>query len=258
MAHTTIPILVRPYSQIAPTYDIAVGIRDFLRTRRAFEALVRRYGIEFRSAVDLGCGTGLFACYLSRCWNVPVFAVDNCPEMLRVAVRNCRDSRVCLLLQDIRRLCLPAKVDLATANTYTLNHLLNRCDMQMAFHRIYQNLRPGGYLLFDLVTHRQPGRSLPHSQPVRIANRAFHQQIRWDPGRKLLSIVIVHRAESPTASKVEVYMGRGRSPLEVGRWLQEAGFTLRGIHDAATLQIATGCPPNIILVAKKEASHRTR
>jgi predicted RNA methylase len=48
----------------------------FLSARNAFEEIVRCYGINFRSAADLGCGTGLFAFYVSRCWNVPVFAME--------------------------------------------------------------------------------------------------------------------------------------------------------------------------------------
>src|SRR4030095_8338141 len=104
----------RPYSELAPRYDTALGISNFIGTRAAFEALVRRYGIQFRSAADVGCGTGLFACYLSRCWGVPVFAVDRSPEMLRVAVRNCPDLNVCFLQQDIRCLRLPCVVDLIT------------------------------------------------------------------------------------------------------------------------------------------------
>src|SRR5215470_3941444 len=150
------PGVVRPYSHIAPEYDLAVGIRDFVRTRNAFERLVWRYGIRFASTADLGCGTGLFACYLSRCWNVPVFAVDRSPEMLEIAARNCWGAPVCFLLQDILRLCLPCRVDLATANTYTLNHFLDPSQIKVAFRRIRENLRPGGHLIFDVVTHHQP------------------------------------------------------------------------------------------------------
>jgi methylase of polypeptide subunit release factors len=82
----------RPYSQLAPAYDSALGIPNFIGTRAAFERLVRRYDIRFRSAADIGCGTGLFAGYLSQCWGTPVFAVDRSPEMLAVATRNCAKS----------------------------------------------------------------------------------------------------------------------------------------------------------------------
>ena len=105
-----------PYSQLASAYDIALGIPNFIGTRAAFERLVRRYDILSHSAADVGCGTGLFACYLNQCWGVPVFAVDRSPEMLDVARCNCTSPNVSFLLQDIRCLRLPCSVDLITAN----------------------------------------------------------------------------------------------------------------------------------------------
>jgi predicted TPR repeat methyltransferase len=69
--------ILQPCSHLAARYDRTLGIPAFFLTRRAFEALVRRYGLRFCSAADLGCGTGLFACYVSQCWNVPVFAMES-------------------------------------------------------------------------------------------------------------------------------------------------------------------------------------
>ena len=44
-----------PYSRIAPVYDCTVGFPFFLRRPGCFERLVRRYGIRFGSAADIGC-----------------------------------------------------------------------------------------------------------------------------------------------------------------------------------------------------------
>jgi hypothetical protein len=33
----------------------------------------------------------------------------------------------------------------------------------------------------------------------------------------------------------------------------DAGFLISGIHDAATLRMATGCPQRIIIIARKPA-----
>ena len=144
----------RPYSQLASTYDIALGIPNFIGTRAAFERLVRRYDIRFRSAADIGCGTGLFACYLNQCWGVPVFGVDRSPEMLAVATRNCTSSNVCLLQQDIRCLRLPYPVDLITANFDTMNHLLTELDLRLAFRRIWERVAVG--LAIGTITCQNP------------------------------------------------------------------------------------------------------
>jgi hypothetical protein len=53
--------VARPYTELAAMYDNTLGAPFFVGTRRAFEELVTRYGINFRSAADIGCGIGLFA-----------------------------------------------------------------------------------------------------------------------------------------------------------------------------------------------------
>lgn len=245
----------RPYSQLAPAYDSALGIPNFIGTRAAFERLVRRYGIRFRSAADIGCGTGLFACHLSQCWGVPVFGVDRSPEMLTVAKRNCASLNVCLLLQDIRCLRLPCPVELITANFDTMNHLLTDLDLRLAFRRIWENLRPGGHFIFDLITACQPlGGAQTYTR--RLGSRSCNavQRIRWNPVQKMLSILVTFRSPVSRTAMLEAHRERAYSPAEVARWLMNAGFLVRAVHDAATLRMATGCPQRIIVIARKQST----
>ncbi len=244
--------IVPPYSSLAARYDAALGRASFIRSRKSLEFLVRRYGIEFRSAADLGCGTGIFACYLARRWGVPVWGIDRSPEMLAVAACSCREPGVAFLLQDIRCLRLPVRVDLATANFDALNHLIEPGDLLRAFENIHANLAPGGHLIFDALTHRQPmiGNS---TYVVRFPDAwgGVIQKIHWDPGRRLFSELIIQRWRDDLPPIVEPHLERGYSPEELGRWLLGAGFVIRGVHDAATLRSADDCPSRIIVVARK-------
>ena len=253
MHRQIIGVQVRPYSRIADIYDRLTGITDFQRTRRTFESLVRHYGIVFRSAVDVGCGTGLFACYLSEVWRIPVFAVDRSSEMLAAAKRNCRSARICFLKQDFRRLCLPFPVELATANTYTLNHLLNDRALVQALRRIHRNLKPSAHLLFDIITDSQaPPIHGGLQQRTLLPKAEVVQQVHWHPARKLLSIVVIQRRAGSSLASAESYVGRGYSLLEVGRCLRHAGFMIRGIHDADTLQPATKFSSKAFIVAVRK------
>src|SRR5262245_33619179 len=118
-----LPPTVRAYRALAPNYDDAMGFSFFCRTRALFESLQDQYGFGFRSAADLGCGTGLFALYLATACQVPVFAVDQSAEMLCQASKRCQGLPVHLLKQDLRQLSLPCPVDLMTANYDVLNHI---------------------------------------------------------------------------------------------------------------------------------------
>jgi trans-aconitate methyltransferase len=234
-------------------YDATLGVPFFVDARRAFEVLVRRYGINFRSAADLGCGTGLFARYLNRHWGVPTVGVDRSPEMLAIAMRNCTDCEVSLLQQDIRCLRLPRPVDLVTANFDTLNYLLSGPDLRLALRRIYENLRPGGYFIFDLITPCQCcGAYLVRMR--RLAGTAFEprQRILWDSVRRLLFTTIIFQKPGSLTVISESHVERAYSPLQVAQWLKAAGFVIRDILDARTLRVATECPARIIVVAQKQ------
>ena len=242
----------RPYSHLAANYDGTVGIPFFRRTRFAFEKLIGRYRIAFRTAADIGCGTGLFARYLNRSWGVPVFGVDLSRDMLRIAARNCRGLRICLLKQDIRSLRLPHPVDLVTCNFDTLNHLVGDGDLLSTFRRVRDNLNSGGHFIFDMVMQCQPlGSARRYVRHFSSARRTVVQHVRWEPSRKLLSIVVSIRSRNTPRAITEVHRERAYSAEEIGRALLDAGFVIRGIHDAATLDHVTECPPRIIVVARK-------
>lgn len=245
----------RPYSQFALAYDQTIGWPTFLRTRRSFEVLTKQYGISFRSAADLGCGTGLFARYLNQCWQVPVWAVDISPDMLRVAERNCSGSGVRLLRQDMRCLRLPEPVDLVTSNFDALNHLTGKDDLRVAFRRVAENLCPGGHFFFDLITPCFPlGRKMVYVRKIKAQSRQVTQLIRWNPTLRIISITVVMRSFGSPRPKVEFHKERAYSFKEVGRWLMDAGFVIRGVHDEDTLRPAIGCPQRIIVIAQKVGS----
>ena len=242
-----------PYSRLAADYDATIGIPFFQQTREFFEKLVRKYGISFRSAADIGCGTGLFARYLKMAHGIAVFAVDLSEPMLRIAQRNCCGTNVVLLRQDIRCLRLPYPVDLITANFDTLNHILSNQDLLRTLRRVSENLNPGGHFVFDVVTNCLPlGDSRSYVRWFDQPRRRVTQSVRLDPLRKLLSIFVSISSPDLRRPIVERHSERVYSPQELGRALHEAGFFIRGIHDAATLATTFRCSPRVIVVTRKK------
>jgi SAM-dependent methyltransferase len=245
-------LLAQPYSQFVAAYDRMVGDEFFLRLRRSFETLVARYGIRFGSAADIGCGTGQFACYLNRCWSVPVFAVDKSREMLCAARRRCRGPGVSFLRQDIRNLCLPRPVDLVTANFDTMNHLVAVSDLRRACRRVARNLRPGGHFYFDLVTPCRPLNGLrAYRRAHCTAFQSLEQRVRWEPADRLIHIQVVHRRADCPHPVLERHLERAYGPGAAGRELFDAGFIVRGVHNEETLEPADHCPPRLVIVAQK-------
>jgi len=241
------------YSRLARCYDAALGLENLGHSRRIFESLVRRYGIPFRTAADVGCGTGLFARYLADRWGVPVFAVDRSPEMLEVARRHCHGPAVRVLEQDIRALGLPWPVDLITANFDVVNHLPDTADLWRTFRRIVANLLPGGHFIFDAITNCRPlGGPAVFTRRLRGPDGGLIQQIHWDPRRqRLLGFVVHSRGGDARSPLVERHVERGFAPALVARALENAGLIIRGVHDALTLRRVHHCPPRIVVVARR-------
>ncbi len=159
--------------------------------------------------------------------------------MLRHAAHNCRNANVCFLRQDIRCLALPSRVDLITANFDTLNHLQTPGDLRRAFRRVAANLRPGGHFYFDILTPCQPAKGYEVFTRDHCTTRSWlHQRIQWEPRTRLIRITALQRRADCLLPVVECVTERAYSPREIGRWLVEAGFKIRGVHDAETLRAA--------------------
>lgn len=247
----------RPYALLARDYDEALGRGNFCRTRRAFELITRRLNLNFSSAADVGCGTGLFARYLSQRWRIPVFGVDISPDMLRVAQSICPSASVCLLQQDMRRLNLPRPVDLITANFDTVNHLLNKFHLREAFRRIAGNLNPGGHFFFDSLTPCSP---LPSSRTFVLRHPVHRgeveQHLRWEPSIRSIFVRIVRRHSHLAPPSVEIHRERPYSPDELASALLDAGFRIRSVLDSRTLLPPNACPPRLIVLAQKLGTNR--
>lgn len=87
----------------------------------ALDGLAR--GRVFRRAVDLGCGSGILALAMARCWHVPVLAADVDPIALDVTRENARRNGVAAQVRTVLSdgwraapLRPPARFDLVTAN----------------------------------------------------------------------------------------------------------------------------------------------
>jgi SAM-dependent methyltransferase len=221
--------------------------------KRNFEWLVRRYRIRFRSAADVACGTGTFVCYL-RQWGTPVFGIDRSISMLRIANQKNQENGAKFLWQDLRQLQLPAPVDLITCHFDSLNYFLSTSDLALALYRFRANLTHGGYAIFDMVTdfsqEPKPGVSV---QRFDLPGVSSIWTIAWDLARKL-RIVTIHNFFAIGLGRYrherEVHAQRHYPMGVVVELLMRCGFTVRGVHDAGSLDAATPKTYRAIYVAR--------
>ena len=109
---------------------------------------------EAQSVLDLGCGTGTFACLLAERDKV-VTGVDPAAASVEVARRKPYAERVRWLVGDARSLP-PLQVDLVTMTANVAQVFLDRRRIgPRPFSRLRSALRPAGRLVFET---RDPAR----------------------------------------------------------------------------------------------------
>ncbi len=141
------------YLNLAASYDRLTNDVDYTATVDFYWQLLRKEGLQPRTAVDLACGTGSVALLLAQ-RGLQVTAVDMSAEMLCVAAQKAEGLRnrplfVCQLLQELH---LPRGVDLAVCALDSLDYITDPADCREAIRRVYKALNPGGCFIFDVNT----------------------------------------------------------------------------------------------------------
>jgi SAM-dependent methyltransferase len=217
--------------RLAQLYDHVNGQRDDLDLYLAIAA-------EFKagSVLDVGCGSGTFACLLAD-RGIEAVGVDPAPASLDVARAKPGAQRVRWLLGDATG--LPAlQVDLATMTGNVGQVFLTDSEWQATLRGIHAALRPGGHLAFEV---RDPARqawlgwnrektraSLDVPGAGRIETWVDVPEVSGDCVTYRWTYVFA--SDGVTLNSESTLRFRSRAEIEGS--LQAAGYTLVNVRDA--------------------------
>ncbi len=141
------------YENLAFSYDRLTNDVDYEAVVDFYWQILKREGLQPRTAVDLACGTGSVSAILAK-KGLEVTGVDLSEEMLTVAQQKAveQGANVRFVRQNLRDLYLPRGVDLAVCALDSLDYITNPEDCAQAICRIYKALNPGGIFIFDVNT----------------------------------------------------------------------------------------------------------
>lgn len=179
--------------------------------------------------IDLGCGTGSVAIPLAK-RGYRVTGVDLSAEMLAIAYDKMRQEQVDIswVEQDMRELEMtPADAVISLCDS--LSYLTQEDDVQETFRRVFAHLTPGGSFLFDV---HSPYKMLHVfgdetftlvEEDVSYIWNAFCDPLRLEVEHQLTFFI---RQPSGLYERVEEeHWQRAYQPMQIFRWLQDAGFT---------------------------------
>jgi len=193
-------------------------------------------GFGVRSALDIGCGTGTFACMLAG-HGIDVTGLDPALASLDVARGKPSADLVRWIHGDVSALP-PLAVDLATMTANVAQVFITDSEWLAALRAVRSGLRPGGHLVFET---RDPARrawlrwTREHShQRVDIAGIGFVQS--WhellDVSGSLVTFQSTTLFESDGEELVSRSTLRFRGRDEIDASLSAAGFTVGDVLDA--------------------------
>jgi SAM-dependent methyltransferase len=217
--------------RLAEIYDLVEEERNDLDH---YLAIVADFGA--RSVLDVGCGTGTFACLLAE-RGIEVVGVDPAAASLDIARAKPGAHQVRWLLGDATTLP-ELRLDLATMTGNVSQVILTDEDWSATLRGIHAALRPGGHLAFEA---RDPGRT----PWLRWNREATYQSLDvpgvggletwWDVTEVNGDYVSYRRtyvfaADGATLTSDSTRRFRSRAQIEDS--LRSAGYTLLDVHDA--------------------------
>lgn len=142
------------YQEFAYIYDKMMEDVDYIQWVDYIESLFSLYNVKPRDIADLACGTGNITTIMAeRGYNM--VGIDSSQDMLLVAQEKSRKKglKIPFVCQDMREIALHRQADAVLIMCDGINYIIDDEDIDRVFSLIYNILRPGGVLLFDISSY---------------------------------------------------------------------------------------------------------
>ena len=141
------------YEAFASVYDIFMEQVEYDQWMNHIHAIWEKFGLQPKTVIDLGCGTGSIALPLAK-EGYDVIGVDLSPEMLTEDDHKAMEEGVSVRFacQDMTELELGEEADCILSLCDSMNYLTEDGQLEDAFKSIAQHMKQESLFLFDLNT----------------------------------------------------------------------------------------------------------
>ena len=185
---------------------------------------------QFPKLLDIGCGTGTMSLILSQV-GYEVSAIDLSEEMLAIASERAQAMNVHIpfFAMSMSELEGFKDFDLAIIPIDSLNYLRTKEEVQKTFHSIFEALKPGGQVLFDVHSVFKTDEIFldgPFTYDEDGVAYVWHTIEGEEPHSVESTITFFVETESGLYERFDEEHYQRTYPIETYiEWLQQAGFS---------------------------------
>lgn len=244
------------YDKLADIYDYLVSSVDYEGWMDYIEQLLFHFNKKASVMVDLACGTGNTTIPPAK-RGYQVVGVDLAGEMLARAREKtvAQGLSVEYLQQNMCDLNLGKQADLFTCYHDGLNYILKETDLKKVFRSVFENLKPGGLFIFDLVNVRKLARANGDTTFLDEEGLSLVWESNFLMPAEIWQINLtcfVKQGELYEKFQ-ETHQEKAHSRQEVDKIISATGFLPRGVFRSFTLEPADDSTYRLFFVVEKPA-----
>ena len=187
---------------------------------------LRERGIQPKTSMDLGCGTGIL-CRILRDQGIRAAGMDLSAGMIEIAREDGADIHY--EVANMITFRPEAQYDLVTCTGDALNHIDRLGDIRKIFQNVYAYTSPGGYFIFDILNENEVSTSEPFEMEFTETTKVWFQMTR--PGEKQVDLKI-RVYENGILDFEENIRETVHDPAVICALLEETGFRVMKCADS--------------------------
>lgn len=246
------------YNRFAYLYDDLMNDVDYEKWVDYYFKIFRRYGLDPKLGLDLGCGTGnLTTVFADR--GIDMTGVDSSADMLSVAGRKNTGESILYLNQNMTEFELYGTVDFIVSGLDCINYITDKRDLMKVFRLANNYLEPGGLFIFDINTQHKLENVLGNNVFILESESCFCSwQNEYDRRRKICDFYLTFFCkEGKHYSRFdEVHSERAYSIDEITLMLEKAGMKLLRVYDDRSFDSPKYDSERVFFVAQEQGKKR--
>lgn len=186
--------------------------------------LLSQQGYRPKTILDVCCGTGTM-CQMLHTEGFTMAGFDLSAEMIDEARRKAARRKLPIRFEvfDAAEFEMGETYDAAFSFFDSLNNIIEPARLQMAFHRVWDHLNPGGSWIFDMNTAYAFETKLFDQENLQPgADLKYHWTGHWDPSTRLIRVDMQFWRDGEEFR--ETHFQRAYGHLELVDKLEKAGF----------------------------------